>query len=658
MNTPKIRMRLSVKFTLFISILIILAAVALSIFFIRNQVSHIKINLENRGKSLARNLAYNGEYGVLIAYEEMLLQLIKGVIQEEDIVYAIIQDKDGNILAQAEAAQGIKIPEEILKTISERTLNADKTLVQFYPVGGEFLYDIASPIRTEEIQKDKEEIGLATDATDEKGMQRKIGVARIGISLARMNAQIGRIQTIASLLTLVVISWGILGAILFVRGFVMPIKQLALGTQKIAGGDLNQAVEIQSKDEIGNLAHSFNRMAASLKKHNEELKQNEAALQKAHDELERRVVERTAELSRANVALQNEITEHERTEEALRESEGRFLQMAEKIDEVFWLNSSDLSKTIYISPAYETVWGRTRKSLYEQPASWLDAVYPGDKKRVYANVEARRKEGFLSGSELEYRIVRPDGTIRWIRSRSFPIWNSFGAVHRIVGLAQDITARKRVEEQIQASLKEKEVLLKEVHHRVKNNMQIIASLLDLQSESLTDSVTRQIFQESQNRVRSMALIHEHLYQSEDLARIDAAQYIQDLVYSLFNSYETQSESIISKLDVDEIFLEVDTAIPCGLILNELISNALKHAFPDGRAGEICINLHSNQEKQLTLSVRDNGVGLPEELDFRNTESLGLQLVCTLTAQLKGTITLDSSRGTAFQITFTEKETGQ
>jgi PAS domain S-box-containing protein len=218
---------------------------------------------------------------------------------------------------------------------------------------------------------------------------------------------------------------------------------------------------------------------------------------------------------------------------------------------------------------------------------------------------------------------------------------------------QEITERKRAEEQIKTSLKEKEVLLKEIHHRVKNNLQAIASLLYLQSKKIQSQEALEVFQDSQNRVRSMALVHERLYQSQDLARVDFAEYVRSLANYLFRSYGVHWNVITLRMNVDNASMGIDTAVPCGLILNELVSNCLKHAFPGGREGEIHIELRSDHEGQFTLMVRDDGVGVPKDLDFQNTKSLGLQLVNTLVDQLEGTIELDTSGGTAFEITFTE-----
>ncbi len=217
----------------------------------------------------------------------------------------------------------------------------------------------------------------------------------------------------------------------------------------------------------------------------------------------------------------------------------------------------------------------------------------------------------------------------------------------------DITERKQAEEQIKVSLKEKEVMLQEIHHRVKNNLQVIASLLSLQSGYVEHPQALEIFKESEQRIRSMALIHEKLYRSENLARIDLAEYINDLSTYLFRSHKAASRGIKLNLQTRHVLLSIDTAVPCGLILNELISNALKHAFPleNGTSNhEILINLDSFSDK-VSLRIADNGVGFPKDIDFQNTASLGLKIVNSLVTQLDGNIELFNQTGTEFQIIF-------
>jgi two-component sensor histidine kinase len=220
----------------------------------------------------------------------------------------------------------------------------------------------------------------------------------------------------------------------------------------------------------------------------------------------------------------------------------------------------------------------------------------------------------------------------------------------------ELAERKRAEEQLKVSLKEKEALLKEIHHRVKNNLQVVSSVLRLQSDYIKDERVLALFSDSQNRIRSMALIHEKLYQSKDLLRIDFGEYIRDLTSNLLRSYAASSQAVTLRISADDIWLNIDTAIPCGLIINELISNSLKHAFPIGREdNEIHIIIRSTDDNKYALTVSDNGIGLPVNLDFRNTASFGLELVGIFTEQIEGAIELDRSNGAKFTITFTELE---
>ena len=221
-------------------------------------------------------------------------------------------------------------------------------------------------------------------------------------------------------------------------------------------------------------------------------------------------------------------------------------------------------------------------------------------------------------------------------------------------MAKEITMRKKAEKITKTSLKEKEVLLKEIHHRVKNNMQIMASLLRLQSEGIKDKHLLDLFNEGRNRIKSMALIHEDLYQGKDLASIDFDQYTRTLTARLTKSLGADPNRIITSVNIDNVFLGVDKAIPCGLIINELFTNSLKYAFPldkfKDKKGQICIDCHSNSAEH-TLVFSDNGVGLPEDIDFQKAETLGLELVRALAEQLKGTIELNKNNGTEFKITF-------
>lgn len=225
---------------------------------------------------------------------------------------------------------------------------------------------------------------------------------------------------------------------------------------------------------------------------------------------------------------------------------------------------------------------------------------------------------------------------------------------------QEIAERRRAEEQLKASLAEKEILLKEIHHRVKNNLQVISSLLYLQSKSSDDAQVLGLLSESRHRLRSMALIHEQLYQTEHLDRVLAPRYLRSLTSYLFRSYGNRSGQVRLRLEVDEIWLTIDIAVPCGLLVNELLSNALKHAFATGAPGEARVELRPNGKGDLRLVVADDGIGLPQDLDLQNTPTLGLQLVHMLVRQLDGILHIGSGQGTRFEITFPapSKEGGQ
>jgi PAS domain S-box-containing protein len=446
--------------------------------------------------------------------------------------------------------------------------------------------------------------------------------------------------------------------------------------------------------------------------------------------------------------------------------EQQFRQLTGNIHAVFWISAPDGRAKQYVSPGYEEVWGRTCASLQRDPGSWLEGLHHEDQQRVTAAL-VRQVWGEY---DEEYRVERPDGSLRWIHDRAFPVRDQTGKVDRIVGIAEDITKQKEAEEQLRAatvllsslidhlysgvvvedearrithvnqafndifnvpvspeslfgvdsrllfiqtakfadrieqiikagtpvlgeelewqgriflrnyvpllinennryhlwqyqdvtdsrqaeeqiksSLKEKEVLLKEIHHRVKNNLQIISSLLNLQSAEIEDPQASQKFRESQDRVKAMALIHERLYKSSDLAKIDFAGYVRNLTGHLVRSYKVNANAIHLKLEVDPVPMNLDVAIPCGLIINELVSNAFKYAFPKGESGEITVYFAEQNHQELKLVVRDSGAGFPPNVDPEDSDSLGLKLVRSLTEQLGGNISYRNQNGFACEI---------
>jgi len=254
------------------------------------------------------------------------------------------------------------------------------------------------------------------------------------------------------------------------------------------------------------------------------------------------------------------------------------------------------------------------------------------------------------GERREIRARRQDGS-------EFPAEASISKVEfegqvMFTVILRDVTERMLNQERVRASLREKEALLKEIHHRVKNNLQVVSSLLGLQSRAVTDPETRKMFQESQDRVHSMALLHESLYQSQSLSQIDFPVYIRQLAAHLFHSYGVAAERIHLRAELEALLLHLDAAVPCGLIINELISNSLKYAFPDGREGEIRVELRAHSDGATRLIVADNGIGLRADVDWVNTRSLGLRLVRTLAQQLGAKIEVNSGAGMEVRLAFT------
>ncbi|KAF0171386.1 MAG: response regulator [Limisphaerales bacterium] len=250
-----------------------------------------------------------------------------------------------------------------------------------------------------------------------------------------------------------------------------------------------------------------------------------------------------------------------------------------------------------------------------------------------------------------------DGSFYWVDTTIVPFLQPDGKPCQYIAIRTDITANKLAEERIRASLREKEVMLKEIHHRVKNNLQVVSSLLRLQARNLKHPETIAAFEESGTRVQSMALVHEKLYQSSSLSELDFAAYAQSLTDSLLRAFGTDASVIRLHLDMDKVHLDINQAIPCALILNELVSNTLKYAFPDGRAGEIRIRLRADAERSVCLMVGDNGVGLPADLDPRNARTLGLQLVATLVTQLRASLEIRRTHGTGYALVFMAAKPG-
>ncbi len=345
-----------------------------------------------------------------------------------------------------------------------------------------------------------------------------------------------------------------------------------------------------------------------------------------------------------------DITEKKRVEEALRIQSEKLNAVVDNSSFTVWALDKNYQFTAfnnYFSDVTSHIYG-----IKPQVGMSVNSLLANSKTEEHKNLWLTKYKEVFSGKTVHFQAIVEDtkGVIRWREFYLKPVYGLKGEVVEITGMGQDITEKKQNEEKIKQSLLEKEMLIKEVHHRVKNNLQVISSILNLQSSYAKDEATLNLLRESQNRIKSMAFIHESLYQSKDLTKINFTEYITTLSQSLVHSYTSPHHKILLELDVEQAFLNLDTAIPCGLILNELVSNALKYAFFGLDKGRIKIALSKKQD-EISIAVSDNGVGFPSDINFKNSPSLGLQLVNTLVEQINGKIEQKNNKGTEYIITF-------
>jgi PAS domain S-box-containing protein len=333
-----------------------------------------------------------------------------------------------------------------------------------------------------------------------------------------------------------------------------------------------------------------------------------------------------------------------RSAEALRKSEEKYRSLFNNANEAIFVAQGE--RLVFSNPMTARLLDYSQDEI--RTKAFVEFIHPDDRDMVMGR-HLKRLRGEKLPPVYSFRVVNRVGHTRWVDISAVLIdWEGQPATLNFVS---DITERRRAEEAVQAALREKEVLLKEVHHRVKNNMQVISSLFSLQADHIEDAEARRILKEGQARVRSMALVHEKLYQSGNLSKIDFGGYLQSLAVHLFQAMAVDEGQVRLEEDLGEVSLDINAAVPCGLLANELISNALEHAFSGGQRGVIRLGLRRLADGDVELRVADDGAGFPEGLDFRLTQSLGLQIVNLLVSQLDGTIELDRRNGTAFTIRF-------
>ncbi len=378
--------------------------------------------------------------------------------------------------------------------------------------------------------------------------------------------------------------------------------------------------------------------------------QAQETLRKAHDELEMRVEEQTAELSKTNEALRVDITERKQTEEALKKSKEFSSKLLDSSPTPIVVVNPDTSIK-YVNKTLERLTGFSSEELIG-----TKPPYPFWRRDMINKIKKDIKVAMLMGAKsLEEPFQDKNGNHLWVEITSIPILHD-GKLDYYLANWIDITDRKKKEEKIQASLKEKEVLLREIHHRVKNNMQIISSLFRIQASYVKDERVTNALLDCQERVQAMAFVHETLYGSDSLSVIDFNTYISRLANKMLRANSGDTDRIKLNVYAENIKLRIEQATPMGLIINELVSNSLKYAFPKNQQGEIFVSLRVVEQDTIEFIFSDSGTGIPKDLDWRNADSLGLQLIILLAEdQLDGTVNLNRDKGTRFTIKFSLEE---
>ena len=522
--------------------------------------------------------------------ERLLLPPLQQMLESTGALYGMVLSPSSRVLAHTNVAEKGKV---YTNDVTAQAVSSDQPEHQVVEIDGRKVMDIAFPVWELARARTGEEFLLLGKKVG--GARRRLGTIRLGLSLEESLETAGTISDrVFWIVTLVnIVAMGL--SLFYVRRILRPVRFMAAAADRLGRGELGETVTVPSMDEMGDLAHSFNRMSREL-----------AATTVSRD-------------------LLDSILGNMRDILVVANPDGTIRQLNQRVVELT---------------------DRPREDLVGHSVSRLFA----EEERLFSPsglIELRRKESIAS---VESTLVERSG-------KRIPVLMSVagfrGLAEEFAGFiisATDIGERIEAEDKIRQSLEDKEMLLKEIHHRVKNNLQVISSLLNLQSRTIEDERALDMLRDSQDRVKSMALIHEKLYQSEDLARVDFSEYIQALASSLFQSYQ-MSAKIRLRVDVHDVMLGIDQAIPCGLIVNELVSNALKHGFVDDREGTVSVRFEPVDTGRVALHVEDDGVGMPESIDVQSTESLGLNLVNILVAQLNGELIIEKTGGTAVTVLF-------
>ena len=373
----------------------------------------------------------------------------------------------------------------------------------------------------------------------------------------------------------------------------------------------------------------------------------------AYFDVPRQFTEEEVQLTQTIVTYIAIALTRKQTEQALKESKQFIQRIADTTSSILYIYDLEEHLNIYCNQAITRILGYTPLEIQAMGEMMQHkVVHPDDLDRVKEYYEIIRQKKLGDSFVIEYRMKDIHGKWKWFYCQeTIFLYSEDGKVKQTIGAASDITKLKEIETKLQSSLAEKEVLLREVHHRVKNNLSLVDSLLSMQARYINDTEAIKLLSDSQRRIHAMALIHEQLYQSLSVDKVDFCEYLNRLVGNLYNSTSFNPNKIELKLEIQPTLLNIDTAIPIGLIVNELLTNAFKYAFPNNM-GLIEVILHESEaDKKLHLIVRDNGIGIPKTINFNETVSMGLRLVRILTQQLKASLDLSSSVGTSFHFTF-------